>query len=97
MLSRITVREDGSRVTYLAFREAYNRLIAPLSRQTFSANVAKGVKSGTQHSHFNCYGFFTCTMQSFMPPPLYKMVLALSMQIGSIPLEKLVCPSCWRI
>lgn len=46
LFARICKVEQGEKVTYVSFREAYNLLVAPASRQTFSANVAKGAKAG---------------------------------------------------
>ena len=46
LFARICKVEEGENMTYVSFREAYNILVAPASRQTFSANVAKGAKAG---------------------------------------------------
>ena len=53
LFARICLEEGGEKVTYVAFREAYNLLVAPASRQTFSANTSKGAKAGERA--FNIY------------------------------------------
>ena len=55
LFARISIVEQRERVTYVSFREAYNLLVAPASRQTFSANTAKGAKAGKLSSRDKSY------------------------------------------
>ena len=46
MLSRVRSTEGGEERVYCGLREAYNKLVHPVSWQTFFGYVTKGSKAG---------------------------------------------------
>ena len=48
LLSRIKSFEGGEETVYCGLREVYNKLVQPVSWQTFFGYVTKGCKTGEQ-------------------------------------------------
>ena len=55
LLSRIKSLEGGEETVYCGLREAYNKLVQPVSWQTFFGYVTRGCKTGEYVSSPICF------------------------------------------
>ena len=55
MLSRIKSCEGGEETVYCGLREAYNKLVQPVSWQTFFGYITRGCKTGEYVSIPLCF------------------------------------------